>query len=165
MRAQAALQEAIEVAHRVGALNQAGIAALTLTEEIEQLSLELLLSAYDKASEWLAEVQSAGLLARLNQAARKVIARLQSEKGPDGADLLFKGLYFPDEVLKFERGLIRAALAEVNGSVTHAAGLLGIGYQRLARIIEKRHPDLLKERTPVRRRPRTKRSRLKDLSG
>ncbi len=154
VRAQAALQEAVEVAHRVGALNQAGIAALTLIEEIEQLSLELLLSAYDKASEWLEGVQSAGLLARLNQAARKVIARLQSEIRPEGADVIFKGLYFPDEVLKFERGLIRAALAEVNGSVTHAAGLLGIGYQRLARIIEKRHPDLLKERSPVRRRPR-----------
>lgn len=59
-------------------------------------------------------------------------------------------------VLKFERGLIRAALAEVNGSVTYAASLLGISYQRLARIIEKRHPDLLKERSPVRRRQRRK---------
>lgn len=159
VRAQSALQEAVEVAHRAGALNQAGIAALTLIEEIEQLPLELLLSAYDKASEWLAEVQSAGLLARLNQAARKVIARLRSEKRLEGADVLFKGLYFPDEVLKFERGLIRAALAEVNGSVTHAAGLLGIGYQRLARIIEKRHPELLQERTPVRRRPRQRKAR------
>lgn len=154
VRAQAALQEAVEVAHRVGALNQAGIAALTLIEEIEQLPLDLLLSAYDKASEWLAEVQSAGLLARLNQAARKVIARLQSEKRPEGADVLFKGLHFPDEVLKFERGLIRAALAEMNGSVTHAAVLLGISHQRLARIIEKRHPELLQERSPVHRRPR-----------
>jgi tetratricopeptide (TPR) repeat protein len=154
VRAQTVLQEAVEVAHRVGALNQAGIAALTLIEEIEQLPLELLLSAYDKASEWLAEVQSAGLLTRLNQAARKVIARLRSEKRLEGADVLFKGLYFPDEVLKFERGLIRTALAEVNGSVTYAASLLGISYQRLARIIEKRHPDLLKERSPVRRRPR-----------
>ena len=80
LRAQSALQEAAEVAHRAGALNQAGLAALTLIEEIEQLPLELLLSAYDKASEWLAEVQSAGLLARLNQAARKVIARLRTEK-------------------------------------------------------------------------------------
>lgn len=159
VRAQAALQEAVEVAHRVGALNQAGIAALTLIEEIESLPLDLLLSAYDKASEWLAEVQNAGLLARLNQAARKVIARLRSEKRLEGADVLFKGLYFPDEVLKFERGLIRAALAEVNGSVTHAAKLLGIGYTRLGRIIEKRHPELLKERTPVHRRPRKQRNR------
>jgi tetratricopeptide (TPR) repeat protein len=154
VRAQSTLQEAVEIAHCVGALNQAGIAALTLIEEIESLPLDLLLSAYDKASEWLAEVQSAGLLARLNKAARKVIARLQSEKVPESADVLFKGLYFPDEVLRFERGLIRVALAEVNGSVTHAAALLGISHQRLARIIEKRHPELLKERTPVRRRPR-----------
>ena len=72
----------------------------------------------------------------------------------EGADVLFKGLHFPDEVLKFERGLIRTALAEENGSVTYAAALLGISYQRLARIIETRHPELLKERSPVRRRPR-----------
>src|SRR5829696_1779596 len=93
VRAQSALQEAIEVAHRVGALNQAGIAALTLIEEIEQLPLDLLLSAYDKASEWLAEVQSAGLLRRLNQGERKVIATFQSEKRSEEADVLFKGLY------------------------------------------------------------------------
>jgi tetratricopeptide (TPR) repeat protein len=157
VRAQSALQEAAEVAQSTGALNQAGIAALTLIEEIEQLPLELLLSAYDKATEWLAEVQSKELLARLNQAARKVIVRLRSENRLEGANLLFKGLYFPDEVLKFERGLIRAALTEVNGSVTYAAALLGISYQRLARIIERRHPELLKERSPVRRRPREKR--------
>ena len=156
VRAHSALQEAAEVAHRVGALNQAGIAALTLIEEIDPLSLDLLLTAYDNASEWLAEIQSAGLLARLNQAARKVIVRLRSEKKLEGAELLFKGLYFPDEVLKFERGVIRTALVEVNGSVTYAASLLGISYQRLARIIETRHKDLLKERSPVRRRPRQK---------
>ncbi len=157
VRAQSALQEAAEVAHEAGALNQAGIAALTLIEEIEQLPLDLLLTAYDKASEWLAKIQSKELLARLNQAARKVVARLRSEKGLEDTHVLFKGLYLPGEVLKFERGWIRAALTEVNGSVTYAASLLGISYQRLARIIETRHKDLLKERTPVRRRPRKKR--------
>ena len=70
--------------------------------------------------------------------------------------MLFKGFCFPDEVLRFERGLIRSVLAEVNGSVTYAAALMGISYQRLAHIIEKRHPDLLNERSPVRRRPRQK---------
>jgi tetratricopeptide (TPR) repeat protein len=154
LRAQSTLQEAAEVAHGVGALNQAGIAALTLIEEIEQLPLDLLLSAYDQASEWLAEVQNRGLLSRLHQAGRKVIQRLRSEQTLETADVLFKGLYLPGEVLKIERGLIKTALAEFNGSVTYAASLLGISYQRLARIIEKRHPDLLKERTPVYRRPR-----------
>ena len=156
VRAQSALQEAAEVAHRAGALNQAGVAALTLIEEIEGLPLDLLLTAYDNAAEWLSEVQSGALLGRLNQVARKVIVRLRNEKGFESSSVLFKGLYFPDEVLKFERGLIRTALAEVNGSVTYAASLQGISYQRLARIIEKRHPDLLNERSPVRRRPRIK---------
>ena len=93
LRARFVLQEAAEVAHRAGALNQAGIASLTLIEEIEPLPLDLLLSAYDKASEWLAEVQSKVLLARLNQAGRKVIQRLRSEHTRETADVLFKGLY------------------------------------------------------------------------
>jgi tetratricopeptide (TPR) repeat protein len=156
VRAQAALLEAVEVAHRFEAFNQAGIAALTLIEEIEELPLERLLTAYDNASEWLAQPQSATLLARLNQAAQKVITKLRSEKRFEGADVLLKGLCFPQEVLNFERGLIRSVLAEVNGSVTYAASLMGISYQRLAHIIEKRHPDLLNERSPVRRRPRQK---------
>ncbi|HEU5460595.1 MAG TPA: hypothetical protein VFU83_08870, partial [Pyrinomonadaceae bacterium] len=51
-------------------------------------------------------------------------------------------------------------LVEVNGSVTHAASLLGVSYQRLARIIETRHADLMTERSPIHRRPR--RSFIKD---
>lgn len=64
------------------------------------------------------------------------------------------------QVLQFERGLIRDALTKVNGKVTYAAELLGVGRQWLAYISETRHPDLLNERTPVRRRrsqPRKKR--------
>ena len=59
-----------------------------------------------------------------------------------------------DEVLKFERRLIGEALTKVNGRVSYAGKLLGIGYQGLAYIIESRHPELLKQRTPVYRRPR-----------
>ncbi len=156
VRAQAALHEALEVAHRFDALNQAGIAALTLIEEIEELPLDRLLTAYDNAIEWLAQEQGPELLARLNRAAQKVIGRLRREKRFEGADLLSNSFCFPQEVLRFERGLIRSVLAEVNGSVTYAAALMGISYQRLAHIIEKRHPDLLNERSPVRRRPRQK---------
>ena len=58
------------------------------------------------------------------------------------------------EVLRFERARIVEALAKVKGKVTHAAELLGMNYQKLAYIIETSHPDLLKKRTPVRRRPR-----------
>jgi transcriptional regulator with GAF, ATPase, and Fis domain len=51
-----------------------------------------------------------------------------------------------------ERETIRRALAQANGVVTHAASLLGMSYQALCYIIESRHKDLLKERTPIRRR-------------
>ena len=153
VRAQAAFHEAVEVAHHVGALNQAATAALTLIEEIEPLRIDVLLNAYDKANEWVTDTQSTGLLPRLNDAARKVIARMRNEEKVETTEIQLTGTSFPDEVLKFERGLIKTALIEVNGSLTRAASLLGISYQRLARIIETRHPDLMKERSPVHRRP------------
>jgi len=53
---------------------------------------------------------------------------------------------------KHEGVVIRRALAEAEGRVTHAASLLEMRYQSLAYIIERRHPDLLKKRTPIRRR-------------
>ncbi len=152
-RAQFVLQKAIEIAHHAGALNIAGIAVLTLIEEIDHLALDVLLAAYDNASEWLADCQSVGLSKRLNRAARKVIARLRSEEKPEKAEALFnRGCSLPKEILKFEHGLIKNTLAQVNGSVTHAAKLLGVSYQRLAYTIESRHKDLLKERMPVRHR-------------
>jgi hypothetical protein len=57
-RAQFTLQEAIEVAHHAGSLNRAGIAALTLIEEISYLAVYMLSSAYEQAAEWLEEAQS-----------------------------------------------------------------------------------------------------------
>lgn len=53
-----------------------------------------------------------------------------------------------------ERDAIRLALDNAKGSVTGAARSLGISFQALAYMLETRHKDLLKYRTPVRRRPR-----------
>jgi hypothetical protein len=47
-------------------------------------------------------------------------------------------------------------LDQVDGRVTHAASLLEMNYQSLAYIIERRHPELLKKRTPIKRRQRQK---------
>ncbi len=155
-QAQFTFQQAIEIAHQVGALNKAGIAALILIEEIDRLPLDVLLSAHDNAYEWLADCQSERLSQRQIEAGRKVINRMRVEaKLDDTTEILFnKGCSLPDELLKFERGLIRQALARAGGSPVRAARWLGIGYQRLAYVIESRHQDLMKERTPVRRRPR-----------
>lgn len=171
--AQFIFQKAIEVAHQVGALNKAGLAALTMVEELDELSIETLYAAYDRASDWLANSQSQDLLLRVNAAARKVFLRLQNElrsehvglkrehasaAEADPADptdaLLNKPCHLPTEVLKFEGSLIRRALAKANGSLTRAAALLSMSYQALAYILESRHKELLKERSPIRRRSR-----------
>jgi tetratricopeptide (TPR) repeat protein len=153
-QAQFIFQRAIELAHNAGVLSTAGIAALTMIEEIDHLSDETLSHAYEQAGEWLSTCQSQELWFRFKIAGKKVVRGLRSGS-QDASGILFnKPCHMPKEVLQFERRLISQALATANGRVTHAAKWLGIGRQRLAYIIETRHPDLLKERTPVRRRPR-----------
>ena len=154
-RAQFTFQRAIEVAHQSGALNRAGVAAITLIEEVE-LPIDVLQSAYRQAKEWLSTNQNQDIEQRLEAAREKVeLAVSNQTEGAIPTDALFiKRCHLGDEVSQFERRLIREALAKVNGSVTHAAKLLGVSYQGLAHAIKTRHSDLLKERSPVRRRGR-----------
>jgi len=58
------------------------------------------------------------------------------------------------EKVSLERDAIKRALELANGSVVHAARSLGISFQSLTYMLETRYKDLLKYRTPVRRRPR-----------
>ncbi len=154
-RSELCLKRAIEVALQVGALNKAGLASLTMIEEIE-LSRKELQAAFIKARQWLAECQSKELLLRLIKAADKVVSCLGGELSAEAANeiLLTESPDLQQAVLEYERSLIQQALAKVNGSVTHAASLLGLSHQGLAYVIEKRHKQLLKERSPVRRRVR-----------
>ena len=161
-RAQFIFQQAIEIAHHAGSLNRAGLAALTMIEEIDALPREVQSVAYAQAREWLASSDSPDIKPRLKAVAKKIDGAGSMTKTPNAHEVLFnKRLDLEAEVLKFERGLISQTLAKVNGKVTHAAELLGLGYQKLAYIIETKHPDLLKKRTPVRRRPRKKKGRAK----
>jgi tetratricopeptide (TPR) repeat protein len=158
---QFTFQKAIEVAHQVGALNKAGLAALTMIEELESLAPETLWAAYDRASEWLASSQSPDLLLRLNAVGRRVVTKLRLEPETEKASvtdtieaLLNKPCDLPREVLKFEGSVIRQALAQANGSLTRAAALLSMSYQALAYILDSRHKELLTARSPIRRRSR-----------
>lgn len=157
-QAQFTFQRAVEVGRQVGALNKAGLAALTMIEELDDLSRTTLQSSFQRASEWLANVQSKELVARFTAAANKVYAALNREVTPEEATeaLSNKPFNFHEEVLKVENSLIRNTLAKVNGSITRAAEQMGMSYQGLAYIIQRRHPELLKERSPVRRRSRKK---------
>jgi hypothetical protein len=162
-RAHATLQRAIEVAHEADALNKAGLAALTMIEEIDRLPPDTLQAAYQQARDWLADSQSLDVLSRLNAAAGKLAASVRRELSRDEAVdiLLTKPCDLDQKLLEYEHELIKQALAQADGSVTHAAPLLGRTYQGLAHMIENKHPDLLKKRTPVRRRPPRKTGKRK----
>ena len=153
-QSQFTLQRAVNTAHQFGALNKAGMASLTLIEEIEGLSPDVREQAYDRASEWLATSQSQEVLQRVIAVSKKIrvnpSAEMQSEDATEPLPNIKCDLN--QEKLKTERELIRQALAKVGGRLTQAASLLGMTYQGLAYIIEKRHKDLLKDRTPIRRR-------------
>ena len=64
-RAQYTFQKAIEVAHQVGALNRAGLAALSMIEEIDQLPADILSGQDEQAGEWLSTCQSQDISLRL----------------------------------------------------------------------------------------------------
>lgn len=156
-RAQFIFQQAIEVALEVNALNIAGLAALTMVEEIDPLPPETLRAAFQQAREWLSTSQSQEVMLRLADAAGKVVANMREELKAEEATeiLLTKPGDLEKQVLKYEGALIKRALAQADGVVTHAASLLGLSYQGLCYIIATRHKKLLKDRTPVRRRKKS----------
>ena len=70
----------------------------------------------------------------------------------DGQQLSGRG--WSHDKRAMEHNLIKVALEQTNGSVTHAARNLGISYQSLNYMLRTRYKDLLDVRTPVRPRPR-----------
>jgi hypothetical protein len=98
---------------------------------------DTLQAAYQQAREWLAGSQSLDLLSRLNAAAGKLAASVRRELSRDEAvDLLLTKPYDLDQrLLEYEHDLIKQALAESDGKVSHAAKLVGKSYQGLAKMI------------------------------
>lgn len=157
-KAEFNFREAIEVGVQNDVLSKAGIASLTLIEEIDHLPPDVLAHAYRQAGDWLANSQSEELLLRFKLAGTRLALALLHEKETEEKTKTLFNLPrdLTTEVLTFERDLISQALAKVDGRIVYAAGLLGISYQTLSHRIRSRHPDLLKERTPIHRRPRQK---------
>ncbi len=154
--AQFTFKRAIEVAQEVDALNKAGLAALSLVEELDDLPRDTSHSAFHRAAEWLANSQGQDLMRRFTAAAEKVFTILDRELTAEEAtkELFNKPCDLQQEILRYEGILIKEALAKTNGRLTEAASQLTLSYQALAYIIEGRHKDLLKDRTPIRRRSR-----------
>jgi tetratricopeptide (TPR) repeat protein len=99
--------------------------------------------------------QKSGSLNRAGDAALILIEELGEHLTPRGIRADFTGCSIKD-IRRYEHDLIKDALLKAEGSITHAARLLGTSYQRVSYIIENRHRDLLKARKPKKERPRQK---------
>jgi tetratricopeptide (TPR) repeat protein len=146
------LRQAIRVAQDSGALTSAGLAALTLIEEhgaTPRLSESELVKVYARADELLKGTQDAEDITRLRACARAVIKRLS------GLELRDKNFSFYSAVRGYEARLIEQALAEVEGSVSRAAKILGLSHQTLGYLLKNRHKKLADKRTPAKKRLRS----------
>ena len=106
--------------------------------------------------------QQIGSLNHAAQAALTMIQEIGERLRVQEKEGLISGRTLNEEIHSLERYLIKHALESNEGSVTRAAKTLGISYQELHYVLETRHKDLLKYRTPVRRRPR-KRVKSSDI--
>jgi tetratricopeptide (TPR) repeat protein len=186
----AALKRAMDLAQQAGDPESAGLAALTIVEELSgPLPSTQLGEYYKNAESLLAQSQHAGIRVRLGQCARRILAaedssRDQTSAAPDyllaagdpvsaapaakanedtrvvpvvpaDSSDSWAGCSLEQEVLQYERGLVKRALETSGGSVTRAARLLGTTHQGLAFILNGRHKSLLSLRTPIRSRRRS----------
>lgn len=143
--AQATLERAIAVAHEAGAPEKAGLAALTMIEELEQLSREKLLSVYEQASEGMATVRNRKLQWRVINAARKVMASFLGEMSSDRAlEILLARSPTFDEV-GYEEPLIDQVLTHTDGSLSEVTSSLTQTPGGLAYIIELRPKGVFKK--------------------
>ena len=98
--------------------------------------------------------QQIGCLNRAGQAALTVFQEMGERLTVQDKGGLISGRSLSEEIQSLEHDLVKHALEANGGSVTRAAKTLGISYQDLHYMLNTRHKDLLKYRTPVRRRPR-----------
>ncbi|MDQ3802649.1 MAG: response regulator [Acidobacteriota bacterium] len=145
--ARLTLQRAVEVAHNAGDSESAGLAALTILEELaEQLPPRDLSATYVRAAELLSDSENRDAKDRLLTASRRVFHLVGAHPEPP----TWKGFNLYDAVLRFEARLIERALREAGGVVARAAQLLGIERRSLDAMLHKgRHKALAHLRTPV----------------
>jgi tetratricopeptide (TPR) repeat protein len=149
--ARLTLYRAVEVAHQSGALNDAGLAGLTLLEELsEHLTVDEIQTIYKRAYDCLSSSQHEETLRRLLCVSSRVMSLGQENTPPE---LETKGT-LRQVMRSYEGKLIKQALQRAGGTVTQAARLLGVSHQTLNYLLNHRHRNLLTERTPVIRRRR-----------
>lgn len=133
-QARATFERAIDVAEHAGDLERAGLAALTLVEEISRhLSDDELFSRLSYADALLENTQNAALLRRQKNCFRSFVPHIL---WPDWPTSLRKSVH------RHEARQILRALEESGGVITKAAHLLELTHQGLQRILNTRQKDL-----------------------
>ena len=152
------LKRAVEVADNAGDIESAGLAALTIVEELgKYLSADELTAVYDRAADLLSRSGNYELKDRLLTASRNVLFLIGEHPTPP----TWKGFNFYDAILRFEARIISRALAETGGVVSRAAELLGLKRQALDSMLKAgRHKALGRLRAPI--RPRLKSLMFRD---
>src|SRR5215216_1517653 len=148
--ARATFERAISIAEQAGDLERAGLGALTLVEQLaEHLSDDELCSVLERARSFLKATQNTAVLHRLTECACRALSIINTAR-PDWTNFSLS-----ETLRRHEGRFIQMALEDSDGSVTKAAGLLGLsGYQTLSFILNARHQQLLKARKPIKPRRR-----------
>jgi tetratricopeptide (TPR) repeat protein len=149
-QARAALERAVNVAEQAGDSEGAGIAALTLIEQLSaNLSAEEVCATVDRARVLLEKTENTNTVRRLARSAFQALFLTYSTTAPSD----WTNFSLKQALLKYEANVIKQALKDSGGSVTRAARLLGFKHhQSLISLISSRHKELLTVRSEIRKR-------------
>jgi tetratricopeptide (TPR) repeat protein len=157
--ARRTLRRAFEKAGAAGDRAGAGAASLALAEELgSHLTSGELCEAFARAHDLLGGTRDAATLARLTACARRAVSSLASPRAEDeggrdaqgSAERRWTGFSLRAEVLRYESELIGRALRDADGIVSRAAKMLGFRHhQTFVALLNNRHKELLKARTPI----------------
>jgi two-component system, chemotaxis family, chemotaxis protein CheY len=146
-QAHMTLQSAVEVAQNAGDTEGAGLAALSIIEELgEYLTEDDLGVTYQRAAELLASSRNMGTHARLSACARLVLFLIGALPTPQ----TWKNFSLKEALRRYEARIIERALRDADGVVTRAAHMLGFRHHSsLINRLNSRHQELLSARTPA----------------
>lgn len=151
-QAGSTLNRAADVAEQAGDLDSAGLALVTLIEQLgHRLSNEELCVMVERADVLLEKCRDFATVQRLSKAKSQALFLTNAHAGPPQ----WSNFVLEDVQQRNECRYVELALKESHGSVTKAADLLGLpGHQSVTFILNSRCPHLLNLRTPIKPRRR-----------